>query len=583
MSRGDTAGIFQMESPGFTEMVKSLKPSCFEDIIAAGALYRPGPLKQKDPETGSTMVELFIERKHGRLPVTYAHPKLEPILKDTYGVIVYQEQVMLISRVLAGYSLGRADLLRRAMGKKKKEVMAQERAGFMEGATASGVDPQVAASIFDMMEKFAEYGFNKSHAAAYAMVTMQTAWLKAHHRVEFMAALLSSERDLTDKVVAHISDARGAGVEVLPPCVNESDLDFSVSEGKIRFGLGGIKGVGEAAIEAIVEARGKGGPFRGLFDFCDRVDLKRVNKKVIEWLVKTGAFDFTRVERKRLFETIDRAVEQGQGSQRDRASGQKSLFGMIAKKTGKSAISEDYLPGDEWPEKERLHCEKEGIGFYISGHPLDQFQREMKRLAMPCAKAQEQKEKKKVAVAGVIVGLREKLTQSGKKMAWGTLEDLSGSIDLVFFPAKEGGSSVQVDGKWQKGGPRPGFSDWEGLLKSDDPLLIQGSIQVNSRDEENPRAEVIVESVESLIEVRNRRAHELELSLEASEVDEARLTSLRALLEKKPGKLAVAIHLSVPLQGQVLLKLPDALRVAADDALIADINRLFDGKVAEIG
>lgn len=583
MAQGDTAGIFQMESQGFTEMVKALKPSCFEDIIAAGALYRPGPLKQKLPGRDISMVQLFIERKHGREPVTYPHPKLEPILKDTYGVIVYQEQVMLISRVLAGYSLGRADLLRRAMGKKKKEVMEKERAGFMEGAIANGVSEKVAGEIFDMMEKFAEYGFNKSHAAAYAMVTMQTAWLKAHHRVEFMAALLSSERDQTDKVVAHISDGRGAGIDVLPPCVNESDLDFSVFEGKIRFGLGGIKGVGEAAIEAILEARGKGGPFKGLFDFCDRVDLKRVNKKVIEWLVKTGAFDFTKVERQRLFLSIDRAVDQGQSAQRDRASGQKSLFGMIAKKTGKTALAEDYVAGGEWPEKERLQYEKEGIGFYISGHPLDQYARELKRLAMPCAKVQEQREKKKVAVAGVIAALREKTTQSGKKMAWGTLEDLTGSVDLVFFPAKEGGGSVQVDGKWQKAGPRPGFSNWEPLLKSDDPLLVHGTVQISNRDDENAKAELIVESVESLIEVRKQRARELEIELNAPDVDEDKIVALRDLLQKRPGPLDVSVRLAVPMQGQVCLKLPTALRVNADDALVAEINELFGAKVAEIG
>ena len=583
MSQGDTAGIFQMESQGFTEMVKALKPSCFEDIIAAGALYRPGPLRQKLPGRDISMVDLFIRRKHGREPVTYAHEKLEPILKDTYGVIVYQEQVMLISRVLAGYSLGRADLLRRAMGKKKKEVMEKERVGFMEGAIKNGVDEKVAGEIFDMMEKFAEYGFNKSHAAAYAMVTMQTAWLKAHHRVEFMAALLSSERDVTDKVVAHISDGRAAGIEVLPPCVNESDLDFSVFEGKIRFGLGGIKGVGEAAIEAILEARSKGGAFKGLFDFCDRVDLKRVNKKVLECLIKTGAFDFTKVARHRLFLSIERAVEQGQSAQRDRASGQKSLFGIIAKKTGKSAIAEDYATGAEWPEKERLQYEKEGIGFYISGHPLDQYARELRRLAMPCAKVQEQKEKKKIAVAGVIAALREKVTQSGKKMAWGTLEDLSGSVDLVFFPAKEGGGSVQVDGKWQKAGPRPGFSDWETLLKGDEPLLIHGSVQISNRDDDNAKAELIVESVESLIAVRNRRAKELEIELNAPDVDESKIIALRDLLEKRPGKLGVSVRVNVPMKGCVSLQLPEALRVSADDDLVREINGLFGAKVAEIG
>src|SRR4051794_36803465 len=290
ISSGDTAGIFQMESSGFTEMVKKLKPSVFEDIVAAGALYRPGPLE-------SGMVDVFINRKHGREKVTYPHPKLETILKDTYGVIVYQEQVMQIAQVLGGYSLGRADLLRRAMGKKKADVMAKERDGFVAGCAASGVDSKTANDIFDLMEKFAEYGFNKSHSAAYGLITYQTAWLKAHHPVEFMAALLTSEKDNTDKVVAHIAEARGDGLTVLPPDVNDSDLAFGVGHdakaGKklIRFGLGAIKGVGENSIEGIIAARDK--PFAGLFDFCARIDTKKINRKTLEALVAAGAFDFT--------------------------------------------------------------------------------------------------------------------------------------------------------------------------------------------------------------------------------------------------------------------------------------------------
>ena len=587
MRRGDTAGIFQMESQGFTQMVMSLKPDRFEDVIAAGALYRPGPLNQKVSVDGHemTMVQLYIERKHGRMPVTYAHPRLEPILKDTYGVIVYQEQVMLISRALAGFSLGGADLLRRAMGKKKKDVMAQQRVVFIEGAEKNGVDAKIAESTFDLMEKFAEYGFNKSHAAAYAMVTMQTAWLKAHHRVEFMAALLTSESDQTDKVVAHIADSRAAGVEVLPPCVNESELHFSVFEGKIRFGMVGIKGVGEAAIEAILEARQKDGPFKGLFDFCSRVDLRRVNRKVIESLIKAGAFDFAKVPRKSLFDSIDRALESGQSAQRDRQSGQKSLFGMLAPKTGKAPAGEDYVASEEWPEKERLRFEKETIGFYISGHPLDQFSREMKRLT-PCARVQGMKEKQRVSVGGIIAGLREKPTQSGKKMAWGTLEDLTGTVDLVFFPGKESGRVQGADGRWKKSdGPIPGYGEWESLLKGDDPLLIRGSIQMG-RDEENPKAEIIVDSVESLAAVRSKRARELEISVADGEVDVGRLEKLKSILESHPGRLGVVMNVSVTGQGNVSLSLSDSLKVdiAQSEALIREINTLFDRKnAAEIG
>src|SRR5436309_11714541 len=328
ISSGDTAGIFQMESSGFTEMVKKLKPSVFEDIIAAGALYRPGPLD-------SGMVDVFINRKHGRERVAYLHPLLEPILKDTYGVSVYQEQVMQIAEVLGGYSLGRADLLRRAMGKKKTEVMAQERGGFVEGCAVKNIEPKLANEIFDLMEKFAEYGFNKSHSAAYGLISYQTAWLKTHHPVEFMAALLTSEKDNTDKVVAHIAEARADGITVLPPDGNASDLAFGVGPdpkkaGKklIRFGLGAIKGVGENSIEGILAARKK--PFPGLFDFCARIDTRKINRKTLEALVAAGAFDFTGKPRKALWDAIEPALAQGSAAQRDRESGQFGLFSTPA-------------------------------------------------------------------------------------------------------------------------------------------------------------------------------------------------------------------------------------------------------------
>jgi DNA polymerase-3 subunit alpha len=581
MARGDTAGIFQMESSGFTEMVKALKPSCFEDIIAAGALYRPGPLKQKLPGTDVTMVELYIERKHGRRKVEYPHPKLEAILQETYGVIVYQEQVMQISQILAGYSLGRADLLRRAMGKKKKEVMEKERSGFMEGCAKGGVGEKVAGEIFDQMEKFAEYGFNKSHSAAYAVITMQTAWLKAHHRVEFMAALLSSEKENTDKVVHHISLARSEGLEVLQPDVNESEFDFTVLDGKIRFGLGAIKGVGEAAIDGIMAAR-KSGPFKGLFDFCERVDLKRVNRKGLECFIKAGSFDFAKVERKRLFESIDRALERGQSTQRDRAIGQGSLFGALSAKGARTAgDAEDYVPGEEWPEKERLRNEKESIGFYITGHPLEQYRKELDRYARPCAKVGLLRRDDRATVAGIVVGLREKVLQSGKKMAWGTVEDLTGSIDVVFFPGRDGSKSQMVDGKWQKGTPRPGFTEWEPLLKGDDPVLVKGAVQMNSRDEENPKAELVAEEVQSLAQVRAQRTRRLEIRVPVALADEERLLKLRELFAQHPGSLGVALQLVLPGVSEVTVA--GTARVAPSDELVAAVDRLFGEKVAELG
>ncbi len=579
MAKGDTAGIFQMESSGFTAMVMALKPTCFEDIIAAGALYRPGPLKQKLPGTDVTMVELYIKRKHGQMPVEYPHPSLENLLKETYGVIVYQEQVMQISQVLAGYSLGRADLLRRAMGKKKAEVMQKERAGFMEGAIAKGIDEKIAGGVFDMMEKFAEYGFNKSHSAAYAVITQQTAWLKAHHRVEFMAALLSSEKDNTDKVVMHIAEARSAGVEVLQPDVNESEFDFGAVGDKIRFGLGGIKGVGESAIESIMAAR-KDGPFKGLFDFCDRVDLKRVNRKTVECLVKAGAFDFTKIERQRLFNSIEKAMERGAANARDKAVGQVSLFGAIAAKTGTSGVSEDYVAGEEWPEKERLRYEKESIGFYITGHPLEQYRKELERYAIPCSRVQNKRRDEKATVAGVVVSIRERLQKDGRRMAFGTIEDLSGSIEVVFFGGRDGSRPEMVDGKWQKGKPRPGFQDWEPLLKGDEPVLVTGTVQFDTRDEENPRATLTCEDVQSLAEVRAKRTKRLEIRVPIHMVDEGKLTRLRELFAGHPGNLGVALYFVIPNESEVIVS-TQAVKVAPNDVLVGAVNRLFGGGVAE--
>ncbi|WP_224364046.1 DNA polymerase III subunit alpha [Hyalangium versicolor] len=577
MAKGDTAGVFQMESSGFTEMVMKLKPSCFEDVIAAGALYRPGPLD-------SGMVDVFINRKHGRESVVYPHPLLEPVLKDTYGVIVYQEQVMQISQVLGGYTLGRADLLRRAMGKKKAEVMQAERAGFLEGCKKNEVDLKVAGEIFDLMEKFAEYGFNKSHSAAYGLVTIHTAWLKAHYPVEFMAALLTSEKDNTDKVVRHIGEARESGTQVLPPDVNQSDMAFGAVDGKIRFGLGAIKGVGEGAIESIVEAR-KEGPFKGLFDFCERVDSRRVNRKVLEALVKAGAFDFEKRARRQLFETIEKAMNRGSSSQKDKAAGQSSLFGMLAgpASSGGNALKDDFVQVEEWPEKERLSFEKEAIGFYVSGHPLHQYEKELKRYARPVTAVQRARRDEKISVGGIIAALRERPTKTGKRMAWVTLEDLSGSIELVCFPGKDGTRSVMgKDGKWTKAGPKPGYEHWETLLKGDDPILVTGSVQVSQRDEDAPTTELIVEDIQSLKAVREKRTKRLELRVPADLLTEDRLSKLMAIAKQYTGATPVAVSVLFPGEAEALIG-GTQLKVQVSDELLLAVDKLFGMKVVELG
>ncbi len=582
ISAGDTAGVFQMESSGFTEMVMKMKPSCFEDVIAAGALYRPGPLDQK-LEDGRTMVDVYIDRKHGRDKVTFPHPTLEPVLKDTYGVIVYQEQVMQIAQVLGGYSLGGADLLRRAMGKKKAEEMQKQRALFIEGSNKKQIDPKIANGVFDLMEKFAQYGFNKSHSAAYGLITIHTAWLKAHYPVEFMAALLTSEKDNTDKVVLHIAEARQGGIQVLPPDINESDLAFGAVEGKIRFGLGAIKGVGESAIEAIIEAR-KDKPFTSLFDFCERVDGRRVNRKTMEALVQAGAFDFEKRHRRQLFDTVGIALERGASTQRDIEVGQSNLFGMLAASTppGKAA-RDDYAQVEPWTEKEKLSYEKAAIGFYVSGHPLDAYQKELRRYARPIQSVQRARKDEKITIAGIVSVMRERPTKTGKRMAWVTLEDLSGSVELVVFPGKDGTRSVMdpKTGKWGKAGPKPGYEQWEHLLKSDDALLVSGTVQM-SRDEENPQAELIVDDIQSLKEVREKRVKRLELRLHVDMATDEKLARLAEIAKKHAGATPIAVALHMPGEAEALVGNTN-FKVQVTDELLESVNRLFGARVAEPG
>ena len=575
IGRGDTAGVFQMESSGFTEMVVRMKPSRFEDVIAAGALYRPGPLDQK-LDDGRTMVDVYIDRKHGREQVRYDHPKLEPILESTYGVIVYQEQVMQISQALGGYSLGQADILRRAMGKKKAEEMAKERARFMDGARAGGVDEAVAGGVFDLMEKFAAYGFNKSHSAAYGLLTVQTAWLKAHHPVEFMAALISSEAADTDKVVAHIGEARAAGIEVLPPDLNESGREFralvdpSGGKGRIRFGLGAVKGVGDAAIDAILAARDGGGPFAGLQDLAARVDTRKINKKVVEALVKSGAFDFEGVPRWQLFAGIETAFAAGAAAQADRQSGQASLFGAIAAAPARPRYPRAGDPlGDgqveEWPERVRLAFEKEALGFYITGHPLAGHEAEVRRYASStCAAVAGKRERDKVTVVGVVASLRERTNkEKGTRFGFVTLEDLTGTVEVICW------------GSRPASGPRPaqkGWADWEPFLKGDEPVVVHGTVKIDSRDEENTRAEITAIEIEPLAQVRAQKTSEVLFRIDAAALDRERSTALRALLLRHPGGCAATVRAVLPGESETTISQP--LKVGPTGELIDSARRL---------
>jgi DNA polymerase-3 subunit alpha len=515
LASGETIGVFQLESTGFQELLKRLRPDCFEDIIAAVALYRPGPL-----QTG--MVDDFIDCKHGRQKIRYPHPLLEPVLKPTYGGFVYQEQVMQAAQVMARYSLGGADLLRRAMGKKKLEVMQAERAKFVAGCTEHQISEKESGEVFDLMEKFAGYGFNKSHSAAYALVTYQTAFLKTYYPVEFMAALLSTELTSTDNIVKYIAEAKSMGIAVLPATVNDSDTNFTVPEQKIRFGLGAIKGLGEGALDAILTARASGGAFRSLYDFCERVPLKHINKKTLETLVRSGAFDCFRRPRAQLMEALDRAIEAAKSTQRDQATGQVSLFALpeLAQAIRPREVYDDNLA--EWPELERLKLEKEAIGFYITAHPLDRYASDLKRYADATVATLEERAGSDVVLGVSVSALRERPLKDGSgRMAFILIEDLTGAIEMMV--------------------PSRVFAESEALLKSEQPLLIKAAISVD-RGEDATTLRARCTNVRSLADTRSETAQKAELCLEEGQIEPGRMKRLRSVLRDFPGRCRVAIR-----------------------------------------
>ncbi|BFU97075.1 MAG: DNA polymerase III alpha subunit [Nitrospira sp.] len=428
LSSGKTTGIFQLESSGMRDLLTGFKPDRFEDIIAIIALYRPGPMD---------LIPDFIKRKQGKVPITYETPELEPILKDTYGVIVYQEQVMAIANKIAGFSLGQADILRRAMGKKKPEEMEKLRVKFLDGAKQKKIPEKKAEKLYELIQKFAGYGFNKSHAAAYAVVCYQTGYLKAHYPTEFMAALMTSDMGNQDKIVGYFTECRDLDIKVLGPDVNESHKDFAVADGAIRFGLAAIKNVGEGAVESVLAIRAESGPFASFFDFCRRVDLRKVNKRMLEGLIKAGAFDSTGARRSQLMAALDRAVEDGAAAQQERELGQTNIFGEDFHGQGQAAHSADpLLPSvPEWDQATRLKYERELTGFYISAHPLARYEATIGALAtVTTAGLMDLSDGKEVKLCGIIATVKSMLTKKGDRMAYLSLEDLQGTVEVIAFP-----------------------------------------------------------------------------------------------------------------------------------------------------
>ncbi len=515
-ARGGTSGVFQFESDGMKDILRKLRPERFEDLVALNALYRPGPLK-------GGLVDDFIKRRHGKVAVEYLVPQLEEILAETYGVIVYQEQVMKIASELGGFSLGDADLLRRAMGKKNVDLLAAQKKRFLEGAGQRGIAPRMAERIFEQMQYFAGYGFNKSHSAAYALIAYQTAYLKAHHPVDFMASLLTMERNNTDKLVAYLGECREMGIEILPPDVNASEADFTAEGSAIRFGLSAVKNAGEAAIESVLAARRKLGSVTSLHALAREVDLRLVNKRVFEALIRSGSLDGVFPVRARLMAALDGALEAGQKARQDQESGQGSLFGGPSQ--GPEPAPEETLPEVEpWSDHETLAYEKESLGFYLSGHPLKDFSREVSDFGThTSASLRQARAGETAAVAGMIAAIRKRKTRKGDWMAVVTLDDLEGACEVIVFPELLARSRE--------------------VLEEDAAVLVTGRVDSQGSDD---RGRMLAEEIVPLGEVRGRRARAVAISLDATGLDEDQLASLRETLGSHGGSVPVVFVLTRP-------------------------------------
>lgn len=562
LQRAETTAVFQLESRGMKELIKKLKPDCLEDLIALVALFRPGPLQ-------SGMVDDFINRKHGRAELAYPHSDyqyegLKPVLAPTYGIILYQEQVMQIAQVMAGYTLGQADMLRRAMGKKQPEEMAKQRDGFVDGCTANGIDPHLAANIFDLVEKFAGYGFNKSHSAAYGLVSYQTAWLKQHYPPQFMAAVLSADMDNTDKVVILVEECRNMKLRIMAPDVNQSEYKFTVNaEGHVVYGLGAIKGVGEGPVEAIVAARGER-PFTDLFDFCARMDLKRINKRTLDALLRSGALDrlgpyFSEqfdeyqagIDRNRavLLAAMDEAIQTADQAARNRESGHMDLFGEMFAEEDVDLYAQ-YRNARELSLKERLKGEKETLGLYLTGHPIDEYEGEVRRFARqriidlrPARDPQ--------TVAGLIVNLRVMRNKKGDKMGFITLDDRSARIEASLFAEA--------------------FNQAQALLQTDALVIVEGEV---SHDDFSGGLRLRAKRVMGLEEARTSLAQSLRLNVSVTDLSRDSLTRLKALLLQYKGACPLTVHYTGA-SATALLEFSEQWRIEPTDDLIQALRDLF--------
>jgi DNA polymerase III subunit alpha len=539
LRNAETTGIFQLESSGMKDILIRLRPDTFEEIIDIVALYRPGPIK-------SGMVDLYIERKHGRQQITYDLPQLEPILKSAKGVILYQEQVMQIAKELANFTLGDGDLLRRAMGKKNPAEMDQQRDKFMKGALVNKIQSDKADKIFNDMAEFANYGFNKSHSAAYALISFQTAYLKAHYPAEFLAAQLSAEGD-KDKIIRLLNECRDVGIPILPPDINESYTDFIVIDNSIRFGLGAIANVGVAAINEIVEKRKSGGKYKSLSQFCESIDLARVNKRVVESLIKSGAFDCTGAARDEMICEVESEMSAAAGVQRDRAAGQSNLFDMLgSKSSNKPKKKANFV---KWTARQVLQYEKETLGYYMSGHPLDRHKGYIEDFCnYSSSKLKSCPDKSEVRMGGIVSGKKELITQKGGRMAFVSFEDLEGTIETIFFPKA--------------------YEKYRELLEDERPLLLRGKADVSS-----DQVKIIADEVFSLAEAAQRLASRARIVLKADLVDREIIKRVKEILGAYHGGLPVSISLLVNEAGEAIIELPQQYHIAPGSGVRGEFKK----------
>jgi DNA polymerase-3 subunit alpha len=544
LCKGNSLGVFQLESDGMRELLIKMAPEQFSDLIALVALYRPGPLD-------SGMVDQFVDTKHGRMKPEYPLPHIQPVLEETYGVIVYQEQVMKIANILASYSLGDADILRRAMGKKIPEVMEEEREKFMKGARGNDIPEDKAKYVFDLMAKFAGYGFNKSHSAAYALIAYQTAYLKAHYPAQFLAALLSCDVDNTDKVVKYFNECKQMKIDVLPPDINESYHDFTVITDRIRFGLAAVKNVGGAALDSILEERENNGSYTSLADFCGRIDSSRVNRKVIESLIKAGAFDSMKAKRAQLVAVLDEALEHAKAVQRDRMSGQMNLFSLAGESDSKDE-QELQLPDiDDWPQLQRLAYEKETVGFFLTGHPLEGVAEEIALVSSTdIASLEDAREGMPVRFAGLIQNYKEHKSKKGDLMAFTVFEDMTGSVEVIVFPTT--------------------FAQCSDLLQGDAPLIVLGSVQQGERG-----AKIIAETVCSLDKGLERYTENTVIKLLARKTEHRHLVQLKDMLYQFHGTSPIQLTLHYDGRGEVDIELLKDLTIRPCSAFFDKIKGTF--------